>query len=122
MNAQLVRQQKYCHQCERMQSLDNFCWSRGCLTSPCRECRRKQERRWRANHPSLKGLRGAGVGAYSGRDPDTPTDALPGTPEKIAVLEQRAARGVGLWHELDRPLEFDPPPLDDEETFDDELD
>jgi hypothetical protein len=33
--------------------------------------------------------------------PDHPTTALPGSPEKIAVLEQRAALGVALWHPLD---------------------
>ncbi len=31
-----------------------------------------------------------------------PTDALPGTPEKVAVLEERARRGQQLWHPLDR--------------------
>ena len=30
-----------------------------------------------------------------------PTDARPGTPEKIAVLEARAAAGEYLWHPLD---------------------
>lgn len=31
-----------------------------------------------------------------------PTDAMPGTPDKIAVLAARAAAGVALWHPLDR--------------------
>lgn len=30
-----------------------------------------------------------------------PTDALPGTEEKIEVMEKRAALGVPLWHPLD---------------------
>ena len=30
-----------------------------------------------------------------------PTRALPGTPEKIAVLRERARRGQALWHPLD---------------------
>lgn len=30
-----------------------------------------------------------------------PTSALPGTPEKIAVLAQRRAAGQDLWHPLD---------------------
>lgn len=30
-----------------------------------------------------------------------PTDALPGTPEKIAVLLERLSRGQILWHPLD---------------------
>ena len=32
---------------------------------------------------------------------DCPTTALPGSPEKVAVLERRAARGVSLWHPQD---------------------
>lgn len=30
-----------------------------------------------------------------------PTSALPGTPEKIAVLARRVEIGLPLWHELD---------------------
>jgi hypothetical protein len=30
-----------------------------------------------------------------------PTDALPGSPKKVAILEQRAAAGQALWHPLD---------------------
>jgi hypothetical protein len=30
-----------------------------------------------------------------------PTDALPGTPEKVAVLEERARRRQALFHPLD---------------------
>lgn len=38
-------------------------------------------------------------------EPDDPTGALPGTEEKIRVLEERAARGVGLFHPQDaRPV------------------
>lgn len=33
--------------------------------------------------------------------PGEPTDALPGSAEKIAVLAERAARGLSLWHPLD---------------------
>jgi hypothetical protein len=33
-----------------------------------------------------------------------PTGALPGTPEKVAILEQRARLGVSLWHPLDAAL------------------
>lgn len=32
---------------------------------------------------------------------DQPTSALPGTPEKAAVLERRAESGLCLWHPLD---------------------
>lgn len=34
-----------------------------------------------------------------------PTDARPGTPEKVAVLAERAARGLCLWHPLDATRE-----------------
>ncbi len=30
--------------------------------------------------------------------PPSPTDALPGTPEKVAVIEERARLGLRLWH------------------------
>ncbi len=35
--------------------------------------------------------------------PAAPTDALPGTPEKIAVLHKRARLGMELWHPDDAP-------------------
>jgi hypothetical protein len=34
-----------------------------------------------------------------------PTTALPGSPEKIAVLEERARLGQQLWHPLDARLD-----------------
>jgi hypothetical protein len=34
-----------------------------------------------------------------------PTAALPGTPDKVAVLEERARLGVSLWHPLDATLD-----------------
>jgi hypothetical protein len=33
--------------------------------------------------------------------PAEPTDALPGTAEKVEVLRERAQQGVSLWHPLD---------------------
>jgi hypothetical protein len=115
------QKEMYCHQCGTMQRLENFCRSRGYLTSPCRECRRKRERRWRAQHSSFKGLRGAGVAEYTGQSPEAPSDAPPGSPGKLAALEQRAALGFDLWHELDRRHEFEPA-VEAEEDFNDELD
>jgi hypothetical protein len=112
----------YCHKCRTMQPVENFCRSQGYLTSPCYECRRIAERRWRAEHPSPKGLRGAGVRGYTGHSPDTPTDAPPGSTGKIAALEQRAALGVGLWHEMDREHQLREPAIEAEEDFNDELD
>ncbi len=32
---------------------------------------------------------------------DEPTTTLPGTAERLAVLEQRAASGMSLWHPRD---------------------
>jgi hypothetical protein len=38
------------------------------------------------------------------RRPPAPTQALPGTPEKIAVLRERASMGLELWHPADALL------------------
>lgn len=46
-----------------------------------------------------------GVGNLIGSQPlPEPTDALPGTPEKLAVLEARAALGQQLFHPADATL------------------
>jgi len=45
-----------------------------------------------------------------------PTTALPGTPEKVAVLEERARLGLALWHPLDAKLEDAATLCDSEET------
>jgi len=51
-----------------------------------------------------------GVPDFAGPAPfPQPTDALPGTPEKVAVLIARAERGEALFHPLDagsRPAEL----------------
>lgn len=49
------------------------------------------------------GYYGLGNGNFTGTLPE-PTEALPGTPEKIAVLEYRAANGQQLWHPQDAGL------------------
>lgn len=36
-----------------------------------------------------------------------PTSALPGSAEKVAILEQRARLGVSLWHPLDAPMDIE---------------
>jgi hypothetical protein len=36
-----------------------------------------------------------------GGQPCEPTAALPGTPEKVAILEERARMRQELWHPLD---------------------
>lgn len=46
---------------------------------------------------SRYGYRGTGNGNHRCPLPE-PTDARPGTPEKLAVLAHRAAAGNELWH------------------------
>jgi hypothetical protein len=41
--------------------------------------------------------------------PLLPTGALPGSPEKIAVLQQRAMKRQALWHPADGPALVDRP-------------
>ncbi len=59
----------------------------------------------RGNYPSARESKFARRGIldfYGGyRDPEAATEALPGTAEKVAVLEARASAGVALWHEGD---------------------
>ena len=43
-------------------------------------------------------MRGHGLGVTKGTMPHKPTKAAPGTPEKLAVIEERAANGQNLWH------------------------
>jgi hypothetical protein len=37
--------------------------------------------------------------------PPLPTSARPGSPEKVAVLEQRARSHLALWHPQDAPMD-----------------
>lgn len=52
--------------------------------------------------PTERSHRGLGTGRR--RLPCEPTDAIPGTPEKIRVLMDRAARGQELFHDDDALL------------------
>ena len=65
--------------------------------------------------PSTSKYARRGVGNFTGNAPlaDAPTTAVPGTPEKLAVLEQRARLKQAIFHPADakfpgdsRPLEF----------------
>jgi hypothetical protein len=49
------------------------------------------------------------VGDFVGKSrlPPKPTNALPGSPEKVAILEERARLGVSLWHPLDAPMDLE---------------
>jgi hypothetical protein len=50
-------------------------------------------------YPSVSKFTRRGVGLGSGRVPlPEPTAALPGTPEKVRVLEERARRRQQLFH------------------------
>jgi hypothetical protein len=54
-------------------------------------------------YPSTSKFARRGVGISNGRVqlPAVPTRALPGTPEKVAILEERARNHQGLWHPAD---------------------
>lgn len=59
------------------------------------------DRSIRERYPTLVDCNNDSVRTGSGRLPDHPTSALPGTPEKIAVLRRRAQRGEVLFHPSD---------------------
>jgi hypothetical protein len=46
------------------------------------------------------------------RLPATPTSAVPGSPEKVAILIERARLGQALWHPLDAPMDAESKKLD----------
>src|SRR5438876_1078072 len=49
-----------------------------------------------------------GIADFYGRHraPSVPTSALPGTPEKVAVLMERAEQRQSLWHPEDATLDL----------------
>lgn len=82
----------------------------------CRHCDRNRVTRSRGlcwscfYHPGVRERyppdpkRRCGLGMGRKRLPCEPTHALPGSPEKIRVLMERAARGQELFHEHDAEL------------------
>jgi hypothetical protein len=62
-------------------------------------------------YPSTSKFARRGVGDYNGRSPlpALPTPALPGTSEKVTVLEERARMRQSLWHPNDATLETPAP-------------
>jgi hypothetical protein len=61
----------------------------------------------RDRYPSTSKFARRGIGNFNG-DVEIlppPTHAMPGTPEKVAVLEQRARLRQALWHPLDAPMD-----------------
>jgi hypothetical protein len=63
-------------------------------------------------YPSTSKFARRGVGNFCGRGalPHAPTAALPGSPEKVAVLQERARMRQELWHPLDATADA-PAPL-----------
>jgi hypothetical protein len=61
-------------------------------------------------YPPTSRFANRGIGDFSGdvQLPPAPTHALPGTPEKIAVLQQRARLGQQLWHPQDAAFDAQP--------------
>jgi hypothetical protein len=55
----------------------------------------------RGAYPALRGTGAPATPAAGGGPAPRPTDALPGTEDKVAVLELRAEAGVSLWHARD---------------------
>jgi hypothetical protein len=58
-------------------------------------------------YPSTSKFARRGVNDFNGRAAlaAEPTTAVPGSPEKVAVLEERARLGLALWHPLDAPMD-----------------
>jgi hypothetical protein len=79
-----------CRNCDRNQVTRSrgLCWS--CFYAPG----------VRERYPPADKRR-CGLGTGRKRMPCAPTDAIPGSPEKIRVLMDRAARGQELFHEHD---------------------
>ncbi|MHB1425717.1 MAG: hypothetical protein ACYC3I_21320 [Gemmataceae bacterium] len=86
-----------CRHCQRVKSNRprGLCWS--CYYTPgVREL-----------YPSTSKFARRGVGDFNGpiHLPVQPTEALPGSQEKVAILEERARLGVSLWHPDDAPMD-----------------
>lgn len=86
-----------CRHCQKVKSNRprGLCWS--CYYTPgVREL-----------YPSTSKFARRGVADFNGRArmPE-PTAALPGTSEKVRVLEERARLGQQLWHPLDAKLDL----------------
>jgi hypothetical protein len=69
----------------------------------CWTCYESLDIRGRYTTISKFGRRGVLDFCGSGQLPAAPTRSLPGTAEKVEVLEQRASRREMLWHPNDAP-------------------
>ena len=89
----------------------------------CRHCLRAKANRprglcWscyyrpgvRDRFPSTSKFARRGILDFNGRTSvaPRPTAALPGTPEKVAILAERACLGLSLWHPHDASLDRRP--------------
>jgi hypothetical protein len=61
----------------------------------------------REKYPSTSKFARSAVGDFDGQTVTAaqPTTALPGSQEKVAVLEERARLGLSLWHPDDAPMD-----------------
>ena len=86
-----------CRHCNRVPSNRprGLCWS--CYYTPG----------VRDLYPSTSKFARRGVGDFNGRAvrPACPTDVPPGSPEKVAVLCERARLRQSLWHPADAPMD-----------------
>ncbi len=86
----------------------------------CRHCQRSQVNRprglcWSCYYtPGVRDLfpstskfarRGVGSGNVPFVLPEVPTQAPPGSAEKVAILEERARLQQSLWHPADAPMD-----------------
>ena len=82
-----------CRHCQKVKSNRprGLCWS--CYYRPG----------VRDQYPSTSKYARRGVVDFNGKTAQAalPTNALPGTEEKVAVLADRARLGLSLWHPLD---------------------
>ena len=85
-----------CRHCQRVRSNRprGLCWS--CYYTPG----------VRDQYPSTSKYGRRGIGNFNGQAPvpPAPTDAPPGSLEKIAILMQRAQNKQALWHPDDATL------------------
>jgi hypothetical protein len=85
-----------CRHCNKVKSNRprGLCWS--CYYTPG----------VREKFPSTSKFARRGVSDFCGKAhlPE-PTDAVPGSAEKVAILEERARLGLSLWHPKDAPMD-----------------
>jgi hypothetical protein len=88
-----------CRHCQRVPSNRprGLCWS--CYYTPG----------IRDLYPSTSKFARRGINDFNGGAvlPGAPTTALPGTPEKVEVLIQRARLRQSLWHPADAPMDVE---------------